>query len=119
MIFDFDKFTNSVKLAYRQCNEPVYSVEEVLQVFQYYFEVYEYNLGKKHPALKLDQIARIIDKMPYIDEESGFDIEPNAYEDMIDQHFKTTYNGGKCDYNINHFFSGGIRKNRYYERCYM
>ena len=105
MLFDFDKFKNSVKLAYRQCNEPVYSVEEVLQVFQYYFEVYEYNLGKKHPALKLDQIA--------------FDIEPNAYEDMIDQHFKTTYNGGKCDYNINHFFSGRIRKNRYYERCYM
>lgn len=118
MTFDFDRFTISVKLAYRRCKEPIYSIEEVLRVFKYYFETYEYILGKEHPVLKLDQIARIIDKMPYIDGEGGIDIDTDAYEDMIDQHFNTVYNGGKCDYNINHFFSGEIRKKRYYEEFY-
>ena len=35
---------------------------------------------------------------------------------MIDQHFQTRYR--RCDYNINHFFSGRIRELRFYETCY-
>ena len=122
MLFDFDRFTISVKLAYRRCYEPIYTLDEVLQVFRYYFGTYEYILGKAHPVINLRQIADIINIMPYVldDAEQTLqpDIDPACYEAMIDQHFNTVYNGGNCDYNINHFFSGRIRDMRYYETCY-
>ena len=40
-------------------------------------------------------------------------IEPDAYPLLIQLHFKTSYR--RCDYNINHFFSGRIRELRLYE----
>ena len=123
MIFDFDRFTISIKLAYRRCEECLYTLEDVLHVFKYYFETYEYILGKEHPAIRLNQIAGIIDKMPYLSRETvgnggAPDILPEDHERMIDQHFNTKYNNGKCDYNINHFFSGQIRELRYHETLY-
>ncbi len=122
MIFDFDRFIVSAKLAYRRCPNPVYTLEEVLQVFRYYFDTYEYIFGKAHPIISLKQIAGIINKMPYVLDDSihkeQADIDPVCYEAIIDQHFNTQYNCGNCDYNINHFFSGKIRDMRYYETCY-
>lgn len=95
------------------CNKvkPYYfSIDEIMDVFDCYFMAYARAFLKTHPHLKLEQIERIIKKMPYI---GGMVAEPYWYCDLIDQHFKTGY--GKCDYNINHFFSGRIRELRYYE----
>lgn len=121
MLMDFDRFTTAAKLAYRRCGGSAYTLEEVLQVFRYYFETYEMVFDAEHPMISIQQIARIIEKMPYIHEDDGHefsmnDIAPKDYEAMIDQHFVTKYRG--CDYNINHFFSGQIRDMRYYETCY-
>lgn len=120
MLFDFDRFTISAKLAYRRCNSSVYSIEEVLHVFRYYFETYEMIFDEAHPAISIAQIARIIEKMPFILEEDAESHEASinleGYEAIIDQHFATKYRN--CDYNINHFFSGMIRSLRYYETCY-
>lgn len=121
MLFDFDRFSISVKLAYRRCNGSAYSIEEVLQVFRYYFETYEMIFDTAHPVISIAQIARIIEKMPFVmeDDETDIllDISPEDYEVIIDQHFVTKYKRG-CDYNINHFFSGQIRDLRYFETCY-
>lgn len=120
MIFDFDRFTISAKLAYRRCGEGAYSLEEVLHVFRYYFETYEMIFDEAHPAISIAQITRIIEKMPFILEEDAESHEASisleGYEAIIDQHFATKYRN--CDYNINHFFSGMIRNLRYYETCY-
>ena len=121
MLFDFGRFTTSVKLAYRRCNGSSYSLDDVLRVFLYYFETYELVMNKAHPTLTIEQIANIIDKMPFVlDEEHEkrgmIDISSDEYRAMIDQHFITKYRN--CDYNINHFFSGRIRDMRYYETCY-
>ena len=118
MLFDFERITISAKLAYRRCGEGAYSLEEVLHVFRYYFETYELIFDEAHPAIRIAQIARIIDCMPFIfDGGKMIDISPDEYETIIDQHFNTKYMAG-CDYNINHFFSGDIRENRYYETLY-
>lgn len=128
LIFDFDWFTVSVTLAYRRCGGSSYKLPEVLRVFRYYFETYELLSGSPHPAISIQQIANIIDKMPMVsgveeeDEEGNIqllDVEltPEDYELLIDQHFNTKYKRG-CDYNINHFFSGRIRELRYYETLY-
>lgn len=132
MIFDFDRFTTAVKLAYRHCDGCAYDLEEVLHVFRYYFETYEMILDTAHPMISIAQIAKIIIQMPYVlvedddppnnapgEEDYGptmLDLLPEEYEAMIDQHFITKY--ARCDYNINHFFSGMIRQLRYYETCY-
>lgn len=118
MLFDFDRFTNLAKLAYRRCECAVYDFEDALYVFKYYFETYEELMGRPHPMISVAQIQRMIEAMPYLEDscyEREHHIEPEQYEDMIDQHFATQYR--RCDYNINHFFSGKIRELRYYEVC--
>ena len=110
-MFDFERFIIAARLAYRRCSSSAYSLEEVLQVFRYYFETYELIFGEAHPMISIDQIARIITKMPFISDDSI--IAPEDYKIIIDQHFITKYQD--CDYNINHFFSGRIREMRYYE----
>ena len=122
LLFDFDRFAISVKLAYRRCSGSAYSLEEVRQVFRYYFETYEMIFDTAHPVISIAQIARIIDRMPFVldgeyESRSMSDISPEDYEVIIDQHFATRYKRG-CDYNINHFFSGQIRDLRYYEVLY-
>ena len=113
-MFDFERFIIAAKLAYRRCSSCAYSFEEVLQVFQYYFETYELIFGEAHPMISIDQITRIIAKMPFVSDDSI--IAPEDYKIIIDQHFITNYQ--HCDYIINHFFSGRIREMRYFETLY-
>lgn len=113
-MFDFERFIIAARLAYRRCGGSAYSFEEVLRVFQYYFETYELIFGEAHPMISIDQIARVITKMPFISDDSI--IAPEDYKIIIDQHFITNYQ--HCDYNINHFFSGRIREMRYFETLY-
>lgn len=94
-----------------------YSLEECLDVFRCYFQAYEDCLGRPHPPIRREQIARIMEEMPeVVMEDRGWiinAISPEEYPPLIDRHFKTQYQD--CDYNINHFFSGRIREIKYYE----
>ncbi len=114
MIFNFEKFSDIVTGVYQ--GGP-YTLDDVLFVFRHYFDAYERNVGKPHPNIRAEQIASIIDRMPYVDGRSAggsiCDILPEDYPAMIERHFNTRYQD--CDYNINHFFSGRIRFLRLYE----
>lgn len=117
MLFNFERFTECAKLAYRHFENSPYSLNDVLAVFKYYFETYEYVLGQVHPPIKVKQIRDIIMKMPFFDERGiNVDLTVEDYEILIDQHFVTDYR--ECDYNVIHFFSGKIRELRYYENFY-
>lgn len=115
MTFDFEKFANITASVYPQS---VYSLQDALSVFRYYFEQYEKYMGKPHPPIRASQIMRICHDMPYIfpDGEGIEDVTPDGYYAMIGKHFRTKYR--HCDYNINHFFSGRIRELRFYEELY-
>lgn len=117
MTFDFEKFADITASVYPQS---VYSLQDALSVFRYYFEQYEKHMGRPHPAIKASQIVRICQDMPYIvqTDRGAYieDVSPDAYRAMIDKHFATRYR--RCDYNINHFFSGRIRELRFYEELY-
>ena len=119
MEFDFDWFTRLVKQVYPEEHEGLYNLNETLAIFGYFFSAYERYMGMQHPPLRTDQIERIICAMPSIPGESYDDVfcpDPEEYELMIDRYFETDY--GRCDYRINHFFSGRIREIKYYETCY-
>lgn len=117
LTFDFEKFADITASVYPQS---VYSLQDALSVFRYYFEQYEKHMGRPHPAIKASQIVRICQDMPYIvqTDRGAYieDVSPDAYRAMIDKHFATRYR--RCDYNINHFFSGKIRELRFFETCY-
>lgn len=118
MVFDFEKFARITASVYPPS---VYSVNDALGVFAYYFKRYEaYTGGKPHPPIKALQIVHICEEMPYLTQEGkafcSAEISPWLYPLIIDQHFETKYRG--CDYNINHFFSGKIRALRLCEVCH-
>lgn len=104
--------------AYKEAAQ-TFSLEECLAVFRYFFTGYQTHTGEAHPPLKKEQITAIMEKMPYTDDSEmhgAFDIDPESYEPLIDRYFQTPFDG--CDYRINHFFSGDIRTNRFYEELY-
>lgn len=114
MLFDFNRFQGFLRRAYAGAHTS-YSLEEVSDVFLQYFTAYEKKTGHAHPPIKTDQIRRIIERMDSWDDELSRtqDVIPSTYEYLIPQHFKTKYR--RCDFNINHFFSGRIREMRYYD----
>ena len=126
MQFDFERFSRIAASVYSK--ENFYSLDDCLKVFRCYFQTYEKYMHHPHPPIRASQIARIMQDMPFLKqpdpefmkwlvEECGWnpvaDIDPNMYPVLIQLHFKTKYR--RCDYNINHFFSGKIRELRLYE----
>lgn len=113
MFFDFSTFSILAGKAYDHgCP---WRLVDVLRVFRWYFKAYEKWFGRPHPPIRMAQIRRIINTMPFLEENLGGypDLEPEDYRALIDQHFMTQYVA--CDYNINHFFSGRIRELRFHE----
>ncbi|MGN8875279.1 hypothetical protein [Pseudoflavonifractor sp. HCP28S3_F10] len=85
-------------------------------VFRLYFQKYEEYMGHPHPPIRVSQVARIMQDMPWLHADHSLpfgDIFPCVYKYLINLHFKTKYR--HCDYNINHFFSGRIRELRMHE----
>ena len=115
MKFDFQRFTRIAATAYPEgCH---YTLEQCQEVFRYYFQTYEDFMGRPHPPIRREQITHIMQEMPCIVmEDRGENIElldMEEYRYIIYLHFETQYR--KCDYNINHFFSGRVRELRFYE----
>ena len=111
---------------YRE-NNP-YTLSDCLEVFRLYFQTYEKYMGRHHPPIRAEQIDNIMQVMPFLElpdpefvkwmketygRDPGMDISKDLYPRLIQLHFKTRYR--RCDYNINHFFSGRIRELRRYE----
>lgn len=114
MQFNIDVFKTVATKAYQSADSPSYTLEQALSVFEYYFTKYEATFNSLHPNVRKEQIQRMIEDMPFVTGEYGnpIDLDPEDYFPIIDRHFETQY---RCDYNINHFFSGDIRLYRYYE----
>lgn len=114
LLFDFEKFQKILEHVYPECYTD-FSLDDTSSVFLQYFIAYEEHTGHAHPPIKAEQIKRIVEKMDSWDDGFGRTefVLPFQYEYMIYQHFKTKYR--RCDFNINHFFSGRIREMRYYD----
>ena len=113
MKFDFETFEEMAASVYQE--ENLYTLEEYLQVFRWYFQTYEQHTGRPHPFISREQIARIMLTMPTdgAPRALGETIYYRMYRFLIPMHFHTKYR--RCDYNINHFFSGKVRLYRMYE----
>lgn len=82
------------------------------QIIDYYKSAYKAKTGNVHPILKSEQINRVKYAL------TKADIDMNDFEDwkiLIDQWFSLEI---KTDWNINHFVTGKIIENRFYESLY-
>ena len=113
MVFNMNVFSQLAIKQYEKVENSEYLLHEVMSIFCRYFEKFEQYRRIVHPNIRSEQIFSIIERMPYLDVERETYIVPGDYCAIIDKHFQTEYS--KCDYNINHFFSGNIRLLRYYE----
>jgi hypothetical protein len=87
---------------------------EIIEAIEYYLNKYEECTGKVHPNLKPSQWQNVSTNILIFDRETKFeDITLEQIEPVIDRHFATKYDN--CDYNILHFVSGDIIRNRVYE----
>ena len=118
MKFNIKLFNSFATIAYSKIDDPSYTLDETLGVFDYYFSRYELTLKIPHPNIRVRQIEHIIRVMSFVYDVHGEypDIDAEYYPAMIDKHFATEYRDS--DYNINHFFSGNIRALRLYESSY-
>ncbi len=121
--FNMNFFKNQIAQQYlfvsTEKNTYPFTLEEVANIFIFYYEEYKKHMHQDHPILSNSKMKQIIENLPFcIDSEHNDDIELLAefYPDMIKKHFETSYKN--CDYNILHFMNGFIRAFRYYEVIY-
>lgn len=117
---DFEIFRNVATRAYEDIpdKKKVFTLEQNLSIFEYFFKAYAARLGMEHIPIGKDNARRLMEKLPYIDEKDAelgyFDIDPETYPYLVDQYFSTKFFPG-CNYRINHFMSAKIRELRLYE----
>lgn len=112
----FEQFKKLCAWIYKTVDTAHFSLDDCMTVFSLYFDVYRDFIGENHPIPSYKQIAAIMEKMPFVDEDRRIPLEVEQYEVLIPAYFLIDF--PNCDYNISHFFSGRIRKNRYYETLY-
>lgn len=119
MFFDFDTFARITASVYPEAATS-YTLQDVLTIFRYFFGAYELNRCQVHPHIRRDQILRIIEVMDGYNLDGlvgGLEtVDPDSYPDLIDAYFETYF--PRCDYRINHFFSGKVRTMRMFETLY-
>ena len=106
---DITIFKRQLQKAYNQA-DCTFSLDECLDIFLYYFSAYREYMGIDHAPIKTDRLIEILES---INGYEDLELDAEFYRDMIILYFTTPFKN--CDRNICHFFSGDIRKLRYYE----
>ncbi|MGI6014261.1 MAG: hypothetical protein ACOX7K_08310, partial [Oscillospiraceae bacterium] len=64
---NWERFEPLAAAAYEEADTP-YTLEEALSVFRYFFQRFEDTQGTPHPPIRKQQIIRIMEAMPYIEQ---------------------------------------------------
>ena len=122
---DFDKVKRQIIMEYfslygNDGRGYSWDLEDCINVFRYYYRQYKRTFKQDHPHMKNKTIRRIIEALPYIDDDTmrnkEEDLEPGQYPALIKAYFNQEFDG--CNYSMAHFMSGRIRLLRYYEELY-
>lgn len=119
MLFNFDSLAPIVAEVYEEVDTS-YTLQDVLAVLRYFLAAYEFHRGEVHPNIRRGQLRRIIRAMDTYELDGLIggqpDVDPDDYPALIDAYFETSF--PRCDYRINHFFSGKIRALRAFESVF-
>ena len=105
---------NQIIKAYDE-NPGSWSLEDCLELFEYYFQEYQMRTGHAHPHMKTETIRRIISGLDSVEDCFGraYPLELEDYPEIISAYFEEDF--PSCNYSMAHFMSGSIRINRCFE----
>ncbi len=111
--FDFSILEKQIT---KSCHKQgIQNCDQYVRIIGYYYIQYMKIFQHEHPRLSSSAMDKVVNSLACKSEDMP-DVDITVYKPIIDRHFKTKYN--KCDYNICHFMTEGIRHNRFYEACY-
>lgn len=91
------------------------AAKEIRDIIVYFYKEFYRNFGVDHPPLSAKNMSEIV--LALYDDDFGLCHCLEAYAPMIDKYFSTDF-GEHCDYHLNHFVSGEVRKMQYYSTQY-
>ena len=100
------------------------SIKKISDIISYFYKKYYEVIGERHPLLSdvayTGIIAKLLEPIDII-QESGYRLDSETYEALIDRFFMTDYgerSGNYTDYRIGYFFSDRVLENLYYRELY-
>ena len=108
-MFDYSILEKQVRKAFQNIS-PVWETTEYFSVFCAFFKAFRQARGEDHPFLRTDHVQRLMEKMPWLDEDHQLPVNAEEYPRLIEFYFQANFEG--CDYRIGHFFSGHVRELR-------
>lgn len=111
---NFNILIRQIRKAYQTGSYRLWSVEDFIEVFERFYGMYEDYIGRGHPHLRTETIARVMASL--VEDDNGTLYAPEDYldSDIIEKYFDTVFNRG-CDYSIVHFISGDVRYYKSFE----
>ena len=109
---DFRIVIRQIRKAYQTGNYTGWSVEDFVEVFRRFYRMYAAEIGRDHPRLTTETIARVMASL--VEDDNGVRYSPEDYltTDLLNAYFDTAFNSDFC---IRHFVSGDIRLIKSYE----
>lgn len=107
--FNFNVLFRQIRKVCKDTDREVYT-EGIIDVFRWFYNMYEYKLHKKHKRLKDSNIESVIEKMKEYYISPDKDDMMQCYKSYIWDYFNgnnhfTGNESGECDYSIVHFIS--------------
>lgn len=112
--FDFNVVRRQI---YKSCKEyDVENTEFIVKMFEYYYGKHKEFTGKNHDKYNQANIDKAVLKAVRKMSDSGYDYDWDVMKKIIDEYFQEKNKfKGNCNYNILHFLSGDIIRNRIYD----
>lgn len=107
--FNFNVLSRQIRKVCKDTDREVYT-DGIIDVFRWFYNMYEYKLHKKHKRLKDSNIESVIERMKEYYISPDKDDMMQCYKSYIWDYFNgnnhfTGNESGECDYSIVHFIS--------------
>lgn len=109
MSFNFNVLSRQIRKICKDTDREVYT-DGIIDVFRWFYNMYEYKLHKNHKRLKDSNIESVIERMREYYISPDRDDMMQCYKSYIWDYFNgnnhfTGNESGECDYSILHFIS--------------
>ena len=111
---DFNIVIRQIRKAYQTGSYRLWSMEDFIEVFELFYGMYAVEVGRDHPRLTTETIARVMASL--VEDDNGEIYLPADYleSDLFERYFDTRFRPG-CDYSVVHFTSGDVRHYKTFE----
>lgn len=111
---DFEIVTRQIVKAYQTGRYSHWELDDFIKVFSRFYRMYVNEMGREHPFLKTETIARVMGLLIEDENDTLYCSADYLESDILEHYFNTRFRSG-CDYSIVHFVSGHVREIKTFE----